>query len=121
MSDMMEKDPRQRIQTASEVAERLSPWAEDNSPLREEDLDEKPRWTSPASGVDTQPTDPNMDIAELAMTEISDPSGANATISGDDSATEASGVLKTKAAIPNKRCREVQVCWPSSPMRLCFQ
>lgn len=100
MSDMMEKDPRQRIQTASEVAERLSPWAEDNSPLREEDLDEKPRWTSPASGVDTQPTDPNMDIAELAMTEISDPSGANATISGDDSATEASGVLKTKPPIP---------------------
>lgn len=103
MSDMMEKDPRQRIQTANEVAERLSPWAEDNSPLRDEDLDERPRWTSPASGVDTQPTDPNMDIAELAMTEMSDPSGTHATISGDDSVTEGgsgSGVLRTKPPIP---------------------
>ena len=102
MSDMMAKDPRQRIQTASEVAERLAPWAEDNSPLREEDLDERPRWTSPSS-VDTQATDPNMDIAELAMSEMSDASGAQATINGDDSLTDAgsgSGVMGTKPPIP---------------------
>jgi len=107
MSDMMAKDPRQRIQTANEVAERLAPWAEDNSPLRDEDLGEEPRWTSPASAVDSQPTDPNMDIAELAMSEISDNnttsnSGAHATMSGDDSVTEGSGsgVMRTKPPIP---------------------
>ena len=104
MSDMMAKDPRQRIQTANEVAERLAPWAEDNSPLRDEDLDERPRWTSPASPVDAQPTDPNMDIAELAMSEISDNSGTYATISGDDSVTEnsfGSGVVvATQPPIP---------------------
>ncbi|QEG21167.1 serine/threonine protein kinase [Mariniblastus fucicola] len=103
MSDMMAKDPRQRIQTATEVAERLSPWAEDNSPLRDEDLDERPRWTSPSTSIDAQPTDPNMDIAELAMSEISDNSGAEATLSGDDSVTEAesgSGVLRPKPPIP---------------------
>jgi serine/threonine protein kinase len=102
MSDMMEKDPRQRIQTASEVAERLSPWAEDNSPLRDEDLDERPRWTSPSS-IDAQATDPNMDVAELAMTEISDASGTHATISGDDSVTEnGSGgdLMRSKPPIP---------------------
>jgi serine/threonine protein kinase len=103
MSDMMAKDPRQRIQTANEVAERLSPWAEDNSPLRDEDLDERPRWTSPNSSIDTQQTDPNMDIAELAMSEMSDASGSHATMSGDDSVTEGgsnSGVMRTKPPIP---------------------
>jgi serine/threonine protein kinase len=106
MSDMMAKDPRQRIQTANEVAERLSPWAEDNSPLRDEDLDERPRWTSAASSIDAQPTDPNMDIAELAMSEITDAtentdnSGVSATISGDDLTTENSGILRTKPPIP---------------------
>ena len=34
IGDMMEKDPRERIQTAGEVAERLSPWAADDSPAR---------------------------------------------------------------------------------------
>ena len=104
MSDMMAKDPRQRIQTASEVAERLSPWAEDNSPLRDEDLDERPRWTSPSTAVDSQPTDPNMDIAELAMSEMSDTSNAQATLNGDDSITEGgsnSGYVRTtKPPIP---------------------
>ena len=103
MSDMMAKDPRQRIQTASEVAERLAPWAEDNRPLRDEDLDERPRWTSPASSVDSQPTDPDMDIAELAMSEMSDVSGAQATMTGDDSLTDGgsgSGVITSKPPIP---------------------
>ena len=103
MSDMMAKDPRQRIQTASEDAERLAPWAEDNSPLHDEDLDERPRWTSPASSVDSQPTDPDMDIAELAMSEMSDVSGAQATMTGDDSLTDGgsgSGVITSKPPIP---------------------
>ena len=85
MSDMMEKDPKQRIQTAKEVAERLAPWAADNSPLRQEDLDEKPRWASPQASIDSQPTDPDMDVAELAMSEISN---SGSTIVGDDSVTE---------------------------------
>jgi len=102
MSDMMAKDPRQRIQTAKEVAERLAPWAEDNSPLRVEDLGERPRWTSPSSSIDAQATDPNMDIAELAMTEISDRSGALGTMSGGDSNTDAgSGIItRNKPPIP---------------------
>ena len=100
MSDMMAKDPRQRIQTAKEVAERLAPWAEDNSPLRDEDLDERPRWTSQSSAIDSQATDPNMDIAELAMTELSE-GGNNATVSGLDSNTEGSGlVMQGKPPIP---------------------
>ena len=95
MSDMMAKDPRQRIQTAKEVAERLGPWAEDNSPLREEDFGERPRWTSPSSSIDAQDTNPNMDIAELAMTEITD-RGDNATMYVGDSNTDggsASGIV----------------------------
>lgn len=73
IGDMMEKNPSERIQNASEVAERLSPWASDNSPLLSEDMDERARWTpAPIHSVDMQDTDPNMDIAELAMSELSD-------------------------------------------------
>ena len=96
MSDMMAKDPRQRIQTAREVAERLAPWAEDNSPIRVEDLDERPRWTSPSS-IDAQATDAELDVADLAMSEMSN----NGTMSGCESATEGSGLaLHNKPPIP---------------------
>lgn len=98
MSDMMEKDPKQRIQTAIEVSERLAPWAEDNSPLREEDLGERPRWTSPQT-ADAQLTDPDMDVASLAMSEISH-SGAQATLIDDSLATDSLSTEGTKPPIP---------------------
>ena len=70
IGDMMEKDPAQRIQTAAEVAERLAPWASDDSPLLNEDM-ERSRWM-PAPVEDNQDTDPN-DVAEMAMSELSSP------------------------------------------------
>jgi serine/threonine protein kinase len=78
IGDMMEKDPRERIQTAMEVAERLAPWASDDSPLLSEDL-AKPRWQAePVNLADNQDTDPDFDVAEMAMSEISDNShGSN--------------------------------------------
>ncbi len=78
IGDMMEKNPAERIQTAAEVAERLLPWASDNSPLLTEDMDERERWTSaPNHAVDMQDTDPNLDVAEMAMTELSDAAHSN--------------------------------------------
>ena len=75
IGDMMEKDPKERIQTAQEVAERLAPWATDDSPLLREDLGDRPRWTpAPLDSPDAQDTDPNDDVTELAMSEISDTS-----------------------------------------------
>ncbi|MCH2178939.1 MAG: serine/threonine protein kinase [Mariniblastus sp.] len=68
IGDMMEKDPAERIQTAAEVAERLAPWASDDSPLLSEDM-ERSRWM-PAPVADNQDTDPN-DVAEMAMSELS--------------------------------------------------
>ena len=50
IGDMMEKDPDQRIQTAQEVAERLTPWARDASPLMTEPV-ESPRWQPAPSRV----------------------------------------------------------------------
>lgn len=91
IGDMMEKSPSERIQSALEVAERLAPWAADNSPLLKEELDDKPRWTpAPLQSVDSQDTDPNLDVAELAMSEISDASHSmQGTMSGADSNTDA--------------------------------
>ncbi|MDG1874745.1 MAG: serine/threonine-protein kinase [Mariniblastus sp.] len=81
IGDMMEKDPKERIQTADEVAERLAPWATDDSPLLREDLGDRPRWTpAPIHSPDAQDTDPNDDVTELAMHEISDTSQISATI-----------------------------------------
>lgn len=78
IGDMMEKDPRERIQAALEVAERLAPWASDDSPLMNEDV-RRPRW-QPAplnTSADDQDTDPNLDVAEMAMSEISDTSNSS--------------------------------------------
>lgn len=75
IGDMMEKDPKERIQTAAEVAERLAPWAADDSPLLNEEMDDRPRWMpAPIQPPDAQDTDPGDDITDLAMGEISDAS-----------------------------------------------
>ena len=73
----MEKNPAERIQTAEEVAERLAPWASDDSLLLSEEP-ARPRWMpAPIESVDDQDTDPS-DIASLAMSELSD--GAQSSI-----------------------------------------
>jgi serine/threonine protein kinase len=90
IGDMMEKDPSLRIQSASEVAERLSPWASDNSPLSESQM-ERSRWMPapvPRPG-EKQDTDPAADPGELAMTELS---GISETSQG--SSTEFTGRKK---------------------------
>ena len=70
IGDMMEKDPQQRIQTASEVAERLSAWANAASPILTEEVD-RSRWMpAPANFEGQQDTDPANDVAAMAMTEI---------------------------------------------------
>ncbi len=91
IGDMMEKNPAERIQSAVEVAERLAPWASDNSPLMNEDLGDRPRWASPPSpSADNQETDPNLDeVAEMAMSEISDASqsGLQGSVDASDTGT----------------------------------
>ena len=75
IGDMMEKDPKERIQTAAEVAERLAPWADDDSPLLHDDFDERPRWASvPLDSPDAQDTDPNDDVTEMALNDLTDTS-----------------------------------------------
>ena len=103
IGDMMEKDPLHRIQSAMEVAERLSPWAADNSPLLTEELDDKPRWTpEPVGGIDAQDTDPNLDVAELAMSEISDANALQVTSVVGDSNTDTGSFISggSKPAVP---------------------
>ena len=74
IGDMMEKDPSERIQSALEVAERLAPWASDDSPLMSEDIGRQRWMPAPLQSIDNQDTDPNFDVAEMAMSEISDTS-----------------------------------------------
>jgi eukaryotic-like serine/threonine-protein kinase len=86
IGDMMEKNPKERIQSAAEVAERLAPWAADNCPLLNEDLASRPRWISaPVPSADNQDTDPNNDeVTEMAMTEMSDASQSSLQSSSQD-------------------------------------
>ena len=86
IGDMMEKDPKERIQSAEEVAERLAPWAADDSPLLHEDMGDRPRWMpAPIGSPDAQDTDPDDAVTEMAMNEISDTSQSSihATMSDD--------------------------------------
>lgn len=77
IGDMMEKDPRERIQSAGEVAERLAPWAADDGLLIEGSFAERQRWSSePLGSPDSQDTDPNDMVAD-AMNEITDASQGN--------------------------------------------
>jgi serine/threonine protein kinase len=86
IGDMMEKNPKERIQSAMEVAERLAPWAADNCPLLSEDLASRPRWISgPIPSADNQDTDPNHDeVTEMAMNEMSDNSHSSVQASSQD-------------------------------------
>jgi eukaryotic-like serine/threonine-protein kinase len=68
IGDMMEKNPAERIQTAKEVIERLSPWAKEED-VSISESDSRRRWMAAPVPSD-QETDPN-DIADLAMSEIS--------------------------------------------------
>ena len=58
IGDMMEKDPRERIQSAAEVAERLAPWATEQN-LLPEVQEARARWsTTTRSAEGDQDTDP---------------------------------------------------------------
>jgi serine/threonine protein kinase len=58
IGDMMEKDPRERIQSAAEVAERLAPWASDQY-LVPDISNVRPRWSTTGYSADgEQDTDP---------------------------------------------------------------
>jgi serine/threonine protein kinase len=88
IGDMMEKDPKERIQSAEEVAERLAPWAADDSPLLREEMGDRPRWMpAPIGAPDGQDTDPDGGVPETGMHEISDtsPSSIHGTMSDDNS------------------------------------
>ena len=77
IGDMMEKDPTERIQSALEVAERLAPWASDDSLMLNDEIDRQ-RWTpETAPSADNQDTDPKIDVAEMAITEMSGLSDTN--------------------------------------------
>ncbi len=60
IGDMMEKDPRHRIQSAEDVAARLAPWASENSPLANEQMI-RSRWTPeppPSEAEDSKQANP---------------------------------------------------------------
>jgi serine/threonine protein kinase len=80
IGDMMEKNPRQRIQSAADVAERLAPWAADQSQLLAEVDHVRARWsTRISSGEGDQDTDP-------AANQLSDEGSG-----GDSSTSESEG------------------------------
>lgn len=56
IADMMEKDPKARIQTAAEVAARLEPWARESAPLPSHQLTKSP-WTPPPLPTDSDDDD----------------------------------------------------------------
>ena len=96
IGDMMEKDPKERIQTAREVAERLAPWAEDDGILMRDMGDERQRWHSePVGSPDAQDTDPNDEVTELAMSELTDTSQSSLRSLGDSGANRVPPPMST--------------------------
>lgn len=102
IGDMMEKDPAKRIQTAEEVAERLAPWASEDGLLLNEEIS-RPRWMpAPLGAEDDQDTDPS-DIAELAMSELSDGSPSsnyNPTLSINDAGQDTGSFISNNKKPP---------------------
>ncbi len=66
IADMMEKDPKNRIQKAGEVVARLEPWSRDSSPLRSQQLTKSPWMPPPLPMGDEglEETHPNSDAYE---------------------------------------------------------
>lgn len=93
IGDMMEKDPRERIQSAAEVASRLAPWAVDQSSFPEV-KEARARWSTIRRSTDVdQDTDPGVG-------ERSDGSGGDSTGSSSGSSSgSGSGSLPASAAI----------------------
>jgi serine/threonine protein kinase len=56
IADMMEKNPRDRIQTAADVVARLEPWAAEASPISSRKLGTKSPWTAPPPPDDDDPS-----------------------------------------------------------------
>ena len=101
IGDMMEKDPKERIQTAREVAERLAPWAADDSPLLHEEMGDRPRWMpAPIDAPDSQDTSPNDEVTEMALSEISGSSQSAIGVTGDNQDTGSLSQDKTKPPPP---------------------
>ncbi len=69
IADMMEKDPKERIQSADEVAGRLEPWVGDGTMLISQQLPPS-RWTA-------APPPATEEIIELAQETEGDPSVSN--------------------------------------------
>jgi serine/threonine protein kinase len=88
IADMMEKDPAARVQTAKEVATRLSAWASDNSPLVSDQMNQRARWM-PAPLPDNEANEAllniaetgsaSFDVAELAMQDVGSASQMSAS------------------------------------------
>ena len=106
IGDMMEKDPKQRIQQAEEVSERLAPWADDSPAVYSVDFDSRQRWTpGPVQEMDEQATDPNLDasgVSASGINEASKGSQANmqATSGLSDQSTDHSSIYKSSTKPP---------------------
>jgi serine/threonine protein kinase len=95
IGDMMEKDPRERIQSAAEVAERLAPWATNYSFLPEV-KNIRARWSVRDHLSDgTQDTDP-------AGSQLSDAGTGDSSGSESETATSGSNVLGENSNLPRR-------------------
>ena len=99
IADMMEKNPRDRIQTAAEVVSRLEPWAAENSPISSRKLGSKSPWTAPPPPTGRDEDDP-----------ADDPDGVNDGSHGGSgsqlsqgTAATASGTQETLPTRPGRR------------------
>ena len=105
ISDMMEKDPRQRIQSATEVAERLAPWAADQS-LMPDAKETRSRWSTPTRSADgDQDTDP-------AASQNSDGAISDSTGSESGNVRSSSGTISDSSEL---RPRPPTMAIPPTP------
>jgi serine/threonine protein kinase len=93
IGDMMEKDPRQRIQSAAEVAERLTPWTSEQNAFPEID-NVRSRWAvrghSPEGQQDTDPGATRDSDVEMS----DDSGGGSGSMAGSSSSISDSAVSR---------------------------
>lgn len=109
IGDMMEKDPRERIQHAQEVIERLAPWAADSSGIYPDDLDSRPRWNSSLahqSDSQEQDTDPSFD--QMMLEGEGSHSNLHASGTGKEHSTDGSSIIKGMKKAPPPPLSTVQ-------------
>ena len=109
IADMMEKDPKSRIQTAAEVVARLEQWAGDTTPIAAKTSIRSP-WSAPPlpSSPDDEKGEGPQDTDDASGAEVSGSQLSQGTVGAGTQETLPIKPTRPKPPPPPKRPRAIQ-------------